>query len=317
MSQACPLCGSGTTAVIGQVLGSDLRTTWMRGLGIDPAPWIVTPVIDYQHCTACDLRYFDDCLAGPEDMYHELQELPWYYMDDKPEFGVALQHLAPAERVLEVGSGAGAFGRLRSGQGAYIGLELNTSAVDRAVAAGVDVRNESVGEHLASNPEPYDAVVSFQVMEHVPAVSQFVRECVSCLQPGGRLIVSVPAHDGFMGVELNNILDLPPHHITQWSDRCLANLASLFDLRLVSLHHDDIAPFHRVNYLRQKGLDHLGLRRTDARPVRASTAVHSVEWLMSKAAGGWGRLRRPVLPAGFGHSVTACYERQGGGSPAS
>jgi SAM-dependent methyltransferase len=315
VSQACPLCGSGPGAVIGQVRGRDLRTIWIRELGIDPGAWIAPSVIDYQHCTVCDLRYFDDGLAGPEDMYQQLQKLPWYYLDDKPEFSVALGHLAPGQRVLEVGAGAGAFGRQRSGGGDYIGLEFSASAVEQAVAAGVDVRRQSLGDHLATAPEPYDAVVSFQVMEHVPAVGQFVRECIGCLRPGGRLIVSVPAHDGFMGAELNNILDMPPYHITQWSDRCLADLAPLFDLRLVSLQHDDIAPYHRVNYLRQKGLDHLGFRRTDARPVRASGAYHSVAWVMGKAAGGWGLLRRPVLPAGFGHSVTACYERRTDSTP--
>ncbi len=308
MSQACPLCGSGSGTVIGRLLRTELRTIWMRDLGIDPGAWMATPKIDYQHCTTCDLRYFDDELAGPESMYRELEELPWYYLDSKPEFDIALRHVADAERILEVGAGAGAFGRLLSTRGAYIGLELNSSAVEQAVATGLDVRRESLGDHLASQPDRYDAVVSFQVMEHVPAVGQFLRECRSSLRPGGRLVVSVPSHDGFMGVELNNILDLPPHHITQWSDRCLTDLAPMFDLQLVSLEHDDIAPYHRVNYLRQRALDHLGLRRTDERPVRASSAVHFVERSVSTAAGAWGRVRRPALPPGFGHSVTACYE---------
>ena len=68
-------------------------------------------------------------------------------------------------------------------------------------------------------------------MEHVPAVGQFLRQCLACLRPEGKLIVSVPSHDGFMGSELNSILDLPPHHITQWSDRCMAAVASVFELK--------------------------------------------------------------------------------------
>ena len=159
-------------------------------------------------------------------------------------------------------------------------------------------------------PITYDAVVTFQVMEHVPAVGHFLRQCLDCLRPEGRLIISVPSHDGFIGGELNSILDLPPHHITQWSDRCMAAMASEFDLNLVSLDHDEIAPYHRVNYLHQKSLNALGLRRTDERPVRSSSAFRSVDRLVSKAAGVWGRIRRPALPPGFGHSVTACYERQ-------
>ena len=50
MAQACPLCGSVSTAVIGRVTRADLRTVWMRDLGIDPGAWIVTPTIDSQHC---------------------------------------------------------------------------------------------------------------------------------------------------------------------------------------------------------------------------------------------------------------------------
>jgi SAM-dependent methyltransferase len=309
MAQACPLCGSDVSAVVGQLLPADVGAIWVRDLGIDPGPWMATPTIDYQHCPACDLRYFDDELAGPEAMYRMLEELPWYYLDNKPEFEVALRQLAGAERILEVGAGAGAFGRLFSGRGTYIGLELNSSAAAHAVMTGLDVRRESLGDHLASQPERYDAVVSFQVMEHVPAVGQFLRDCRACLRPGGRLVVSVPSHDGFMGVELNNILDLPPHHITQWSDRSLAELASTLNLQLMSIVHDDVASYHRVNYLCQKALDRLGFRRTDARPVRASSAFHFVDRSVSKAAGVWGRVRRPTLPRGFGHSVTACYER--------
>jgi SAM-dependent methyltransferase len=297
--------------VIGRLARDDLRALWVRSLGIDPVAWIASPMIDYQRCGVCDLRYFDDGLAGPEEMYRQLEQLPWYYLEHKPEFDIAVRHLSGAERILEIGAGAGAFGRMVSGRESYVGLELNSSAVEQAVSSGLDVRRQSLAEHLASGAGQYDAVVTFQVMEHVPAVGRFIQECLQCLQPEGRLIVSVPSHDGFMGAELNSILDLPPHHITQWSDRCMAAVASQFDLKLASLDHDEIAPYHRANYLHQRFLDGLGLRRTDQRPIRASRAFESTDWLVSKSAGAWGRVRRPALPAGFGHSVTACYERVG------
>jgi SAM-dependent methyltransferase len=307
MAQPCPLCGSEGAAVVGRVSRADLQVVWKRDLGIDPGAWIGTPTIDSQHCDRCDLRFFDDALAGPEEMYRDLEKFPWYYMEHKPEFDIAARQLGGGGRVLEIGAGAGAFGRLLAGRGTYVGLELNASAVEQGVASGLDVRQELLGDHLATGPDGYDAVVTFQVMEHVPSVGTFIRQCRQALRSGGRLIVSVPSHDGFMGRELNNILDLPPHHITQWSDRCLAAVATEFDLELVSLQHDDIAPFHRTNYLRQRYLDRIGLRRTDEHPVRASEGVHVMEQLVGKASGAWGRLRNPTLPPGFGHSVTACY----------
>ena len=306
MSQACPMCGSLSAAVVGRLARSDLRKIWIRDLGVDPVEWISTPTIDYQHCGVCDLRYFDDELAGPEEMYQRLERFPWYYLESKPEFGVALGHLDGVERVLEIGAGTGAFGRLVS-DSAYVGLELNAAAADRAVASGVDVRPESLHDHATSGAGLYDAVVSFQVLEHVPAVGSFIRECRRCLRPGGRLIVSVPSHDGFMGVEVNSILDLPPHHLTQWSDRCMSELAALFDFSLVGLEHDEIAPYHRANYLRQRYLDRMGFAERKA-PIRASGAFHIVDSVVRKGGGVWGRLARPALPSGFGHSVTACYE---------
>ena len=126
MSQACPLCGSGSIAVVGLLKRTDLSRIWIRNLGIDPTKWIAKPTIEYQHCRNCDVRYFDDELAGPEEMYRKLDHFPWYYMDDKPEFDVARRDLDGAEHILEVGVGDGAFGRLVSGSAAYVGLELNS-----------------------------------------------------------------------------------------------------------------------------------------------------------------------------------------------
>jgi hypothetical protein len=78
MSQAYPLCGSGSTLVIGQLKRDDLRSVWVRNIGIDPVDWITEPTIEYQRCGTCDLRYFDDELAGPEEMYRKLEKFPWY-----------------------------------------------------------------------------------------------------------------------------------------------------------------------------------------------------------------------------------------------
>ena len=59
---------------------------------------------------------------------------------------------------------------------------------------------------------PFDAIVSFDVLEHVPdlaAVASFVGEA---LQPGGILVFVVPVYDGPLGW-LVNLLDPDPTHI--------------------------------------------------------------------------------------------------------
>ena len=68
---------------------------------------------------------------APRRCTWKLEQLPWYYLEHKPEFDIAVRHLDGAERILEIGSGAARVGRMVSGRDAYVGLELNLSAVNR------------------------------------------------------------------------------------------------------------------------------------------------------------------------------------------
>ena len=54
-------------------------------------------------------------------------------------------------------------------------------------------------------------MVSFQVLEHVASPYDFIRGCVDSLKQGV-LILAVPSSDGFAGMAINNVLDMPPHH---------------------------------------------------------------------------------------------------------
>lgn len=53
------------------------------------------------------------------------------------------------------------------------------------------VRNENLCS-LTFSSESFDAIVSLDVMEHIPAYSDAFRECYRCLRPGGKLMWSAP-----------------------------------------------------------------------------------------------------------------------------
>jgi 2-polyprenyl-3-methyl-5-hydroxy-6-metoxy-1,4-benzoquinol methylase len=84
-------------------------------------------------------------------------------------------------RVLEVGCGSGwVQGYLRQSGADYVGLDV----VPPADVVG-DVRD---WRSLGLAPESFDAVVAFEVVEHVDCF----RACHDLLKPGGRMLITTP-----------------------------------------------------------------------------------------------------------------------------
>jgi 2-polyprenyl-3-methyl-5-hydroxy-6-metoxy-1,4-benzoquinol methylase len=205
-------------------------------------------------CGKCDLRFFSPVKAGSERFYGALQRTAriglskaTYYVDDKPEYALALKLISPGAKVLEIGAGKGAFGsRIRSAD--YVGLELSEDAVKMAASAGVQVRNELVQQHALSHKGEYDVVCAFQVLEHIVDVASFIQACVECLRPGGTLIYAVPSDDTFIALGRNSMLNMPPHHVTRWTDAALANLAAAYRLEVIFVQHEKLGEMHRKMY---------------------------------------------------------------------
>jgi SAM-dependent methyltransferase len=65
----------------------------------------------------------------------------------------------------------------------------------------------------------FDAVVSFQVIEHVSAPREFLAECARVLRPGGRLILSTPNRLTFSRDGVCN-----PFHVYEFTARDLRGL---------------------------------------------------------------------------------------------
>jgi len=305
----CPLCQGEGSARLDEVRGEDLERLYVALAG-EPVRPELAPArgrrLGLWRCPGCDLRFFSPALVGGAGLYAALQRLPWYYLDDKREYRFAAEQVPKGARLLEVGCGTARFARLVP-QARYLGLELNGEAAATARASGLDVRVESLAAHAAAHPGAYDAVAAFQVLEHLASPRDFLREARAALAAGGRLLVSVPAEDSYLGRGQNYALNLPPHHQTRWTLAALRSVARLFGFRLLALEHEPLADLHAADYaftrcdaaltLGRRRLVDLS-RRARARRLLAALAARGLAPLVLRAR------RRPP-----GHSLTVVYER--------
>jgi SAM-dependent methyltransferase len=287
-----------------------LAREYRRQLGVEVRFDAADP-IRYLRCRDCELRYFTPALAGTERFYAELQRIPWYYSDEKAEFAFAARRITPEDRVLEIGAGRGAFAR-RIHARSYHGLEFSGAAIATARSAGIELSRESIEQHAIRYAGRYDVVCAFQVLEHVEDAHAFVSAAVACARTGGRLIFTVPAEDSFMAASVLDVLNMPPHHLTRWTDRCLAALAPRFGLEIETLEHEPLADAHVRLFARcvaQASLARLlggspRLLDVRLRSPLAEIYVRPLAALVRRA------FREPSLrPAG--HTVMAVYVKRG------
>jgi|694.fasta_scaffold49314_4 2-polyprenyl-3-methyl-5-hydroxy-6-metoxy-1,4-benzoquinol methylase len=266
--------------------------------------------IDLFFCNQCGLKFFYPLMPGDEKFYEDLQHTPWYYVEDKQEYDIASRFIEPSDKVLEIGAGRGVFSQKISCR-EYVGLEFSQAAITAAHQVNVSLRKESVESHAMHQPGQYDVVCAFQVLEHVTNVHEFIQSCLDCLKPGGKLIFAVPSEDAFLGLQADNILNMPPHHATRWTDRCLENVAKIFKLSVFYIQHDDLSGTHSRAF--STSLVQHGLRTVFKIPLRVlddkflSFPVKIFVKTLSMVIQTYLRLFPMRL---FGHSVTVVYRKQ-------
>lgn len=226
---------------------------WQRTYRIDVAGELKdVREVGMVECNRCHLRFFLPLgMAGSPALYAQLEAFDWYYMLDKWEYDAAIEDIPRQGKVLEVGCGEGHFlEKLRGRPGILAeGIEVNRTAVESARQRGLNVTCDDLGARAATSGAPYDAVCSFQVLEHLPDPRSFLESCCALLRPGGKLILAVPNANSFLRWLPLNLLDMPPHHTTRWSARTMRSLSAIFPLRVVRMVCEPLARYHVYDFL--------------------------------------------------------------------
>jgi ubiquinone/menaquinone biosynthesis C-methylase UbiE len=125
------------------------------------------------------------CRSAPWRMFAQKVVLPW-----------ALQGVAPAGRVLEIGGGSGAMAEQLLTR--FPALQLTVTDFDPAMVDVAGARLLRFGDRAAVDKadatalpfddESYDAVLSFIMLHHVGDWQEALRECLRVVRPGGHVV---------------------------------------------------------------------------------------------------------------------------------
>ena len=179
--------------------------------------------------------------------------------DDGPSFfqrfeGTLSPRVFSSKDLLDIGSGCG--GRtayyLRHGSPrSIVGLDISElrasvarRSVDRLCADSRICFAVGVGEQLPFRDESFDAILSYDVFEHVRDLNRVLEECYRVLRRGGRLYSLFPPYYGPRAHHLDFITTLPfLHHVfapsvlVEAANRILQEQPSLRDRPLPRPEH--------------------------------------------------------------------------------
>ncbi len=300
----CPLCKSNNIEIIEIVPEAVLKRLCAESE--IPVEHLLYKDIELRKCCDCDLRFYYPLITGDEFFYNALQKSDWYYMDDKEEYVYAKQFVRETDKVLEVGSGKGAFAKYLLTKD-YTGLEFSREAKKIAAQYGVKIENESIEEHSKKYPGYYDVVCSFQVLEHVSDPYSFLNSQKISLKKDGLLIAAVPSEDSYLRYVQDSILNMPPHHVTRWSDVALKGIAKLLDLQIIDIYHEKVQDIHLELY--RKTLVAFWMKsKFDIKHKELSTVK---DRFINRIARFLSRVIAVDLPNEFranGHTVIAVYK---------
>jgi SAM-dependent methyltransferase len=195
-------------------------------------------------CGSCDFtadngKWFDfqpgesiDSFFDEQEFDHRFVAEPthyWFRARRELLLDILRKYVSPASRVLEVGCGCGYTSKSFSAAGYDMwSADLSENALGYSVKNGVERLCRVSITDLPFKAE-FDAVASFDVVEHIPDHLRAVEQLRDALVPGGTLIITVPAHPALWGS-----WDEIQHHVRRFRPSQLRSLLEEAELEVIT-----------------------------------------------------------------------------------
>jgi 2-polyprenyl-3-methyl-5-hydroxy-6-metoxy-1,4-benzoquinol methylase len=201
----------------------------------------------YFRCPSCGLVFLypapdDKALQNFYNTSYEV-EFQSYFKGVRRRAKITLDELEtrfPGHgRLLEVGCSYGGFlAEARSRGWDVTGVELSETAAGHARSLGLRVFSGSLPDQIPNLGDPYDVLVMFHVIEHVPDPLVLLESCRKLIKPHGLLVLKTPNVESsiakIMGSSWHWIS--PPAHLYLYSPATLKKLLTKAGYRTVTLN---------------------------------------------------------------------------------
>jgi dolichyl-phosphate beta-glucosyltransferase len=231
-ARRCPVCFSANVETLTQL-----------------KQWVV------RRCARCNCRYLASFPSHEE--LEKLYDDAYFDRDDSLARGYGRQNeraqartnqrraamirrATPARgRVLEVGAGEGAVGRLLGSDFEYVGIDLSTDAVRRARNAGLEVFRSTL-DGFVNLGAAFDTIASFHVFEHLPDPHDALARMKDLLKPGGSLILVTPDTESLLCLVSGDrwVSYKFPEHLILYSRSALVELLENSGFEILSIGSD-------------------------------------------------------------------------------
>lgn len=140
-------------------------------------------------------------------------------MDAFLRFAPRFLSLRQELKVLEIGCGNGLVRRQLEKETNWIidGCDINEQALRLNTGLKGKTYLYNIHEHHPDFKNAYDVVILFDVLEHIPDTTEFLRSVFYHLKPGGTLFINVPALDRY-----KSDYDKVVGHIRRYDKRMMA-----------------------------------------------------------------------------------------------
>lgn len=261
--EKCPICDKPAFSSSGLAVNlPDTLHRWEEVIGHSFPDKVWDAYQQYQHqplelkkCAECGFGRFEPVVSGSAEFYECISAVD-YYNDEKWEFGAAISQLriAGAKRILDVGCGSGIFLdyiRRKMPKAQLFGYDLNAKLLASLAARGLSVLSGDLGQikELSGGVAPFDAICMLQVLEHSNDPVDMLQTFLKLLRPGGLLIVTTPDAAGPIKNFPDALTEIPPHHVTRWTEAAFEILLKRLNLKMSVVQHEPLPDYLWDAYL--------------------------------------------------------------------